>query len=181
MAFPKNPIFNEQDYAIYQIALLRGDLLTVRQAAEFVGISYSAFNYHLHRQHVKALTPRNGWNRFVTRQEAERFAERLRKWKDLEQHGSTFGCETPPDPSKQLFSYDDLLTAHQAAKLVGIKVGTFNYHLRAGHIAFLLAPDGRTHFVTKVEAERFAERLQKRRHERGFWSNNAWGEDGAEP
>lgn len=175
MTFPKKPLFNEQDYQIYQIALLCGDLFTVRQAADYVGISYQTFNYHVHQQHVKALIPYNSRNRFITRQEAERFAERLREWKDLEQHGSTLDGETPPDSSKHLFlyDYDELLTAHQAAALVGVKVGTFNYHLRAGHIAFLLSPDGRTHFVTRVEAERFAERLREWRDARDFWSNNA--------
>lgn len=52
-----------------------------------------------------------------------------------------------------------VLTAHQAALLVGIPVSTFNYHLRRGRIEHIETKSGIS-YITEDEAWRFARRLR---------------------
>lgn len=53
----------------------------------------------------------------------------------------------------------ELLTARQAAMAVDMKIGTFNYHLRKGHIPHFTPKGSRTHYVYLADAQHFAEKL----------------------
>lgn len=74
-----------------------------------------------------------------------------------------------PDAFRAALASGELLTAHQAADLVGIPYSTFNYHLCHGHIDAMPSLDSRTRFVTRTEAFRFARQLQDWRERRSFY------------
>ena len=67
-----------------------------------------------------------------------------------------------------------LLTAHQAALAVGVKIGTFNYHLRQGRIPYLPTPGG-VRYVWLKDAQAFAAKLDAWRTARHFEAFGAFG------
>lgn len=68
----------------------------------------------------------------------------------------------------------ELLSAHQAAKRLGMPTSTFNYHLKRGHINYLSTPSG-VNYVRNEDADYFFERLKTWRKARV--QSTAWPEE----
>lgn len=83
----------------FKAALASGELLTANQAAKHIGVSHSTFNYHLRLGHIPSLPIPASRTYFITRADAERFARRLRMWRDHNDDFDWLLDETSNDPA----------------------------------------------------------------------------------